>query len=357
MRKFNLPKYNRYGTELRTTKFSSHAPICILLSGDIATNPGPNTAPSTVLNVLYLNARSIKVFIPLDDDPSRKICKMSILQELVYDNDYDAVAICETWLNDSVMSAGILTGYNIYRKDRPGRTGGGVLIAVKSDIRSSHRKNLERDNIEFAVFELVKDSTKSVTLYIVYLPELRHDELHQLNLSLQGKPESACVVVVGDFNLPTLNWSPDESVLHYTGGSTENSELCVLMKDNFLQQFIRGPTHIAGNKLDLLLSNSPEIIDNISTFTLVESKFPSDHYLVNFSLRLKFRRAVSVKRKSYSYMRAKFEYLRFCLQRLSPEMFETNDVDIYWSQWKDLFLGEVQKCVPVKVIQDTNSLP
>ena len=38
-------------------------------------------------------------------------------------------------------------------------------------------------------------------------------------------------------------------------------------------------------------------------------------------------------------------------------MFETNDVDIYWSQWKDLFLGEVQKCVPVKVIQDTNSPP
>ena len=134
--------------------------VCILLSGDIATNPGPNTAPSTGLNVLYLNARSIKAFVPLDDDPSRKVCKMSILQELVYSNDYDVVSICETWLNDSVMSAEILTGYNIYRKDRPGRTGGGVLIAVKSDIRSSHRKDLERDNIEFAVVELVKDYNK-----------------------------------------------------------------------------------------------------------------------------------------------------------------------------------------------------
>jgi endonuclease/exonuclease/phosphatase family metal-dependent hydrolase len=264
---------------------------------------------------------------------------MSILQELVYSNDYDVVYICETWLNDSVMSAEILTGYNIYRKDRPGRTGGGVLIAVMSDIRSSHRKDVERDNIEFAVVELVKDSTKSVILYTVYLPEPRQDELHQLSLSLQGNPESACVVIVGDFNLPTLHWSPDESVLNYTGGSTENNEFCVLMKDNFLQQFIRGPTHIARNKLDFLLSNSPEIIDNISTFTPVESKFPSDHYLVNFSIRLKFKRAMSVKRKSYNYMRANFEYLRCRLQRLSPEMLETNDVDIYWSQWKNLFLG------------------
>ena len=134
--------------------------VCILLSGDIATNPGPNTAPSTGLNVLYLNARSIKAFVPLDDDPSRKVCKMSILQELVYNHDYDVVS----WLNDSAMSAEILTGYNIYRKDRPGRTGGGVLIAVKSDIRSSHRKDLERDNIEFAVVELVKDYNKSVIL-------------------------------------------------------------------------------------------------------------------------------------------------------------------------------------------------
>ena len=117
----------------------------------------------------------------------------------------------------------------------------------------------------------------------------------QLNLSLQGNAESAnsaSVIIVGDFKLPTLNWSPDESVLNCTGGSTENNEFCVLMKDNFLQQFIRGPTHIAGNKLDFLLSNSPEIIDNISTFTPVECKFPSDHYLVNFSLRLNFKRVM-----------------------------------------------------------------
>jgi hypothetical protein len=80
------------------------------------------------------------------------------------------------------------------------------------------------------------------------------------------------------------------------------------MKDNFLQQFIRGPTHIAGNKLDFLLSNSPEIIDNISTFTPVESKFPSDHYLVNFSLRLKFKRAMSVKRKSYKEFLRNFHW-------------------------------------------------
>jgi endonuclease/exonuclease/phosphatase family metal-dependent hydrolase len=141
-----------------------------------------------------------------------------------------------------------------------------------------------RENIEFAVVELVKDYNKSVILYTVYLPDPRQDELHQLNSSLQDNSESASVVVVGDFN---LNWSPDESSLEHNGGSTENNEFCDLMKYNFLQQFIKGPTHIAGNKLDLLLSNWHVMIEHVSTLTPEESTFPSDHYLVNFSIRLK----------------------------------------------------------------------
>jgi hypothetical protein len=80
------------------------------------------------------------------------------------------------------------------------------------------------------------------------------------------------------------------------------------MKDNFLQQFIKGPTRIAGNKLDLLLSK-PEMIEHVSTLTPEESAFPSDHYLVNFSIRLKFKRARRVQRKAYNYKRADFQDL------------------------------------------------
>ncbi|CAB3979946.1 Hypothetical predicted protein [Paramuricea clavata] len=174
------------------------------------------------------------------------------IQQLVYSNCHDVVCIRETWLNDSVMSSEILTGYNIYHKDRLGRTGGGVLIAVKSDIRSTHQQDLERDNVELAVVELIKDNNKSVILYTVYHPKPGPEDLHKLNLSLQGTPESVCVVVVGDFNLPSLTWSPDESAPTNVGGSQEDNEFCILTKDNFLIQFIKGPTHIAGNKLDLI---------------------------------------------------------------------------------------------------------
>ena len=76
------------------------------------------------------------------------------------------MAICETWLNDTVLSSELLSGYNIYRKDRSGRSGGGVLITVKHDIQSNRRFDLERDQIETVAVELLKDSYKPVILYI-----------------------------------------------------------------------------------------------------------------------------------------------------------------------------------------------
>jgi hypothetical protein len=128
------------------------------------------------------------------------------------------------------------------------------------------------------------------------------------------------------------------------------------MKDNFVQQFIKGPTRIAGNKLDLLLSK-PEMIEHVSTLTPEESTFPSDHYLVNFSIRLKFKRARRAQRKAYNYKRADFQDLCRLLQNATLDIPLSDNINISWSRWKDLFLAAVEKCVPVKVIKDTNSPP
>ena len=40
-----------------------------------------------------------------------------------------------------------------------------------------------------------------------------------------------------------------------------------LVGDNFLKQFIAGPTHVTADKLDLLFCNSAEIIKNVMTWS------------------------------------------------------------------------------------------
>jgi hypothetical protein len=99
------------------------------------------------------------------------------------------------------------------------------------------------------------------------------------------------------------------------------------------------------------------MIEHVSTLTPEESTFPSDHYLVNFSIWLKFKRARCVQRKAYNYKRADFQDLHRLLQNATLDIPLSYSINISWSWWKDLFLAAVEKCVPVKVIKDTNSPP
>ncbi len=93
--------------------------MLILLANDVETNPGPLKTTRTDnnnLKVLYLNARSVKSFIATDNHPSNKVCKITLLQELVHAGDYEVICVCETWLNKTVLDSELLLGFNIFRK-------------------------------------------------------------------------------------------------------------------------------------------------------------------------------------------------------------------------------------------------
>ena len=141
--------------------------------------------------------------------------------------------------------------------------------------------------------------SKSLILYTFYnLPGSNNVDLNLLNSSLRSNPESICVLVVGDFNIPALDWTDSSSPVNI-GGNEIGDNFCDLMGDNFLFEFVQGPTHIAGNKLDLVLCNCPEVIEGVSTHSPGVCEFLSDHYIIDFSIRVKFHRANPVRRIAY----------------------------------------------------------
>ena len=79
-----------------------------------------------------MNARSVKTV-------NSKVNKLADLQTLVSLTDCDILCITETWLNDRVANAEILPdSFNIFRRDRNnGKTGGGILLAVKRNITAN----------------------------------------------------------------------------------------------------------------------------------------------------------------------------------------------------------------------------
>ena len=192
---------------------------------DISPNPGPQQWNDS-LRVLYLNTRSLKAFVDSPDDCARKICKISLLQRLVYGEDFDVISLCEMWLNPTVLDGKILPGYNIFRRDRDGR-GGGVLTAVKNTVHASRRIDLERVGIELVVVQ-----SKPLLLYCFYHPDDSPEPLLELNMSLCENNESTCLVAIGDFNLPELDWSGDQSAPTNTSSRANHNIFCELMAAN-----------------------------------------------------------------------------------------------------------------------------
>lgn len=89
----------------------------------------------------------------------------------------------------------------------------------------------------------------------------------------------APIVLVGDFNLPRINWSvpvPNDS-------TTKESVFADCCDDNGLLQLISFPTHKAGATLDLLFSTDPDIIGNLAP---VDLPVDSDHKAISFDMAL-----------------------------------------------------------------------
>ena len=131
LRKRSLPFNYRYGLQFEIKNKYHYLLLIILLSGDVATNPGPTNEKN--LRCLSFNAQSIRSSFKLPD--GTLATNLQSFNDLVYAENLDIILMTETWLNDSISNNEILPkGYHVIRKDRPAnKRDGGVLIALREN--------------------------------------------------------------------------------------------------------------------------------------------------------------------------------------------------------------------------------
>lgn len=184
------------------------------------------------------------------------------------------------------------------------------MVAIKTDLQAFRRLYLEKENTELVVVEIKTLNCIPVILYTFHRPPGSSPEiLHDLNSSLKSNAESSRIVLVGDVNLPSIDWSTDLPVSLGTGSHAMDNIFFELVGDNFLQQFVTGPTHISGSKLDLLLCNCPEIITDVLTSTPEQCGFPTDLHILKITVLFKFKRPKPVRRYTYDFKRGNFQDL------------------------------------------------
>lgn len=159
------------------------------------------------------------------------------------------------------MSSEILCNkYQIYRKDRPNRIGGGVLIAVSSCLTSELL--ISSIDLEF-ICVLIKINTKKLFITCSYIPpnsnQLVYSEhVAAINSVVSSASSNDFMLVVGDFNLPFVKWDfvPDSPNLLPISSNSWTDTFFNALSDLCLFQ-LNSIRNINDKLLDLVFVSDP----------------------------------------------------------------------------------------------------
>ena len=185
----------------------------------------------------------------------------------VYSFSFHILAVTETWFSPSILDREVLpSNFAVYRHDRL-TCGGGVLLAVHHSIPSrllSSPSHLEIVSVEIGLIS-------PLLFCVIYIPSNSSSdycsEILQYIESIVSHPR---VLFAEDINFPDICWSS------LCGQFPQSDAFCELILRHSLVQVVDFHTHLRGGVLDLVLSNSDGLVENILTFS---PKFlRSDHY-------------------------------------------------------------------------------
>jgi hypothetical protein len=145
-------------------------------------------------------------------------------------------------------------------------------------------------------------------------------------------------VLVGDSNLPGLDWEKGEA---RGAGADEVLEAC---NEKFLEQLVNFPTHLKGNILHLILTNVPERFVEISNAGRLGT---SDHNMILAEFAIGKQREEAVSMVS-NWWKADWEAMRQDLSGESWEGLDQKSASEAWKQFRDKIDDLVEKHIPMK---------
>ncbi len=314
-----------------TPSFNVQA-LCLLCSNDVESNPGALRKNNQFISVFYQNARSLKATVKDRDEPGNYICKLSLLQDIVYSADYDIVAITEMWLNSTISSLEVLPyGHDIYRKDRDDRIGGGVLFAVRNTIAVKSCLDLPGETV---AIEIKLASDKLLLVAVCYRAPNDYEFLTQFKIIADAASQDKyfLTLITGDFNYPGIRWVDGSGFVNSDIGV--EYEFTNLLSDAFLYQLVDAPTR-GVNTIDLVLSSNVDLVDTV--FVENTNGLPSDHKSISFNLFRLPKLNNQPSRYTYDFKNADFESLRTHLSDNINDISHENTDDALESWKSDFF--------------------
>jgi hypothetical protein len=258
----------------------------------------------------------------------------------------DILCFTETHLDGSIHSGEIFNNseFTVHRKDR-NLFGGGVLIAIRNDI--AHRRIVIDTETEVIAIELTE---LKLGLCCVYRSPSSVDKNFMNFLDYY----SGNSIILGDFNLPGINWLSDPpNPKHSCVQANIHKEFIIDILSYGYSQLIQQPTHVKGNILDLVLTNKHDLIHNLT----IHPNTYSDHNIISFSLLTLVKRKHKEIRHILLYKKCdlvKFEQLlTSILNRLKEASNTCVNINEMWDLFEEDFIQAVKETVPIKKVNNS----
>ena len=181
------------------------------------------------------------------------------------------------------------------------------------------------------------------------------DCVRELGVSLSKIPLGASIWLLGDFNLPDVDW---DTVAFRPGGRYPaiSKSMIDIINDHNLHQIVRKPTR-EECILDLCLTNTPDAADSIH----VESGI-SDHDMVIVGVALKPEISKPPKRRVFLYSRGNFAGIEADMRSFYEENFTSaaaahSSVEALYDSFRKALETSINKHIPSKIISSRFSYP
>ena len=181
----------------------------------------------------------------------------------------------------------------------------------------------------------------------VYRPPSNNREQNKLlyDTILSITENRSHVLLCGDFNQPSVNWE-DET----TPGGLENPAHIFMefVRDSYLVQHVRQPTHFRGNQtptlIDLIFSNEEEMVKNISHCAPIGK---SHHQSIFFDFLCYTTDEKKRGEEKYNFRKADFEKMKeYVLSKNLVNVIEEKSVEEAWKCIETSIKTAVELFVP-----------
>ena len=244
-----------------------------------------------------------------------------------------------------------LPGYKLYSKNIGIKNRRGIVVYVNDTINVIECTNIDTKFEEQILLEIINKQTKNIYISCIYRSpnsEVLNDNLLYEYIKLITNKNNNDVLIVGDFNLPHINWNCFNANEYIPQKNSINYRFLKCLNNNFLNQHVINATRIRGmqnqNILDLIITNGNFIKD-------IEYQDPignSDHVVLTFKCMLEIDKNQETLKTKYNFNKGDYNKLREYITQNINEIIkdENDDINSFWNKFKNLVLEGMEQCIP-----------